>query len=139
MREWCTQAVMGEPVEHLLAMLPDGTVWHSVGDAESVSLGDLDYNGAIVVHNHPEGPDGFESFGSDDFKVLQAFPHMAELWAMTDKYAHYVKPNESIVNASYNEAWIAALDRSERAEDNQHYAMVWLEEHGYVDYWRENL
>ena len=127
-------------VEHVYILDANGRVWHAIGDGENVSYGGVELQGARVLHNHPTIDGERVSFGADDFQMLQEYPEAAALFAVNDTFFYSAKANASIQGVGYNEAYRNAdLNLLVNGEEQQHLAMEWLDEHGYVDYRRQDI
>ena len=133
----CKDLVREERVEHAYAILGNGDVYHGVGNLNSVNVGGLDLQDAILVHNHVILYGESMSFGEDDFYVLKQNPGIGELWAVNSEYEYWLKPMRPL-DMSYNYAWRHGLDFSDD-DDAQHNVMGWLQHEGYIEYTREEI
>lgn len=128
------EEIRAESSEHAYAILRNGEVWHAVGDGVSVSLGELELDGAIVTHNHPLQYGESLSFGKDDYAVLQTNPEIDVLRAVNPLHnyeASVVKP----LDKTYNDAYREYLDFFSD-EEVQHQVMEGLKNDGYIRYSR---
>lgn len=128
------EEIRAESSEHAYAILRNGEVWHAVGDGVSVSLGELELDGAIVTHNHPLQYGESLSFGKDDYAVLQTNPGIDVLRAVNPLHnyeASVVKP----LDKTYNDAYREYLDFFSD-EEVQHQVMEGLKNDGYIRYSR---
>ncbi len=117
----------------------NGGLHKAEGTAAGVSLESMDLCGAVITHNHPADESGFsDSFGKDDFMVLQAHPEIKELRAVDAKYTYRLRLLKAL-DLSYQEADHGGMEialESGNYEEPQHNAMIWLEKEGYIEYER---
>lgn len=126
-------------IEYAFIIDPDGKVYYSEGDSDSVKLDGVDLRGAMITHNHPES-NGIVSFGEEDFDLLQNNQHIHRLIAVNSRYTYSVTLISSLDHVSYHEFYRKAMEEADLADldfDLQHKVFEILDREGYVKYVRE--
>lgn len=101
-----------QPVENALVFLPNGDVWFSKGEKDSVLRGmPVSLKGATVIHNHPDSQTQYSFSGNDidyfcknQLKTLYGFDH---------KYIYVITSEDTFIDHLPNEELI---------EENCHHA-----------------
>lgn len=129
-----------EPVENAYVIQKDGDIYKFVGQDDSVNVFDVDFEGAIITHNHPSA-NGIVSFGHDDFQFLKEHQNLAELRVVNEEYTYYTKVLKKLDDVVYNDIYIAGFNHINGKDnvDVQHCAFLELKKRGYVEYVRRKV
>jgi len=125
-------------VENAIVIDKNGNVVHFISDTnDSVDLFDVEFNGATILHNHPE-VNGIVSFGEDDFDFLRENQNINSLRCCNTYYDYSVKICNDISSLSYSDLWHEAMETFFDYEDDdmQHIVFEILKKKGYVKYER---
>lgn len=128
-------------VENAIVIDKEGNVVHyESATHDSVELFDIDFDGATVIHNHPEA-NGSVSFGEDDFTFLRENQKVKSLRCYNSKYDYYVEVITDISKLSYNDLWVEAIKTFDQYNDDdmQHIVFDILKRKGYVNYERSSV
>lgn len=131
------EKIRDKPIEYAYIFQPDGSLYASKGNSNSVNVSGVDLKGAIVTHNHPESQ-GIVSFGKDDFLFLRDHQDISLFKVVNVKYTYSVKVVKKIDNVSWSELY-CSIDKpvsSASDIDIQHEAFEILRRKGYVKYER---
>lgn len=131
--------IRNKETEHAIVIDKKGRIYHFVGNEQRVGLGNVDLNGAVILHNHPES-NGILSFGKDDIDLLTDNPNVI-LYLVNRDYDYYVEYIKPIADTSYGMEYDRSLSRIDllNPEDIQHLTMEALREKGYVQYTRKRI
>lgn len=128
-----------EKAEHAITIEKNGTVSHFKGTSNGVNLEGVNFDDAIIVHNHPVS-EGIVSFGEDDFTFLRENQKINKFIAVNEQYTYSVKVLKDISDLIYNDLTRWALEYvSDENFELQHAAFQALAERGYVQYERKEV
>ena len=126
-------------VENAVLIDKSGNVFQFISESvDSVQLFDVDFDGATILHNHPE-ENGILSFGQDDFIFLREHQTIKSLKCCNIMYDYSVNVLKDISNLSYNALYLDAMKSFDYplGEDYQHIVFDMLRKKGYVNYERK--
>ncbi len=134
--------IKNSDVEFAYVIQQNGEVYSFKGNKETVNIYDIEYDNAIITHNHLKDKydDMYKSFGEDDLIFLKKHPEVKELQEINEEYSYSVKVLKELdIDKTYArnkglELMIQEVDYG----DEQHYMFKWLRNEGYVDYERIN-
>lgn len=126
--------IRSEPIEHAYILQADGSVRHSTGVVDAVSLEGAEMTGAVIIHNHPIADGEVLSFGRDDFELMKSHPDIAGFYAVNDEYDYYVRVSGGLDGVSYEDGYAGVVLGNN--DDMQHLMMEWFHEQGYIEYRR---
>lgn len=134
------EGIRKEKYENAYVIQKDGEIYKFIGEKDSVNVFDIDFDGAIITHNHPVS-NGIVSFGHDDFQFLKAHQDMKEFRVVNEEYTYYVRVLKSLDEVIYNDIYIAGFNhiRGKDDVDVQHCAFLELKKRGYVEYVRRKV
>lgn len=128
-----------QAVENAIVIDSNGNVVQFIGGKDSVDIFDVDLNGAIITHNHPES-EGIISFGEDDFMFLREHQNMQEFRCSNAQYNYRLKVLKSLDEVVYNDLYTEGFKYFGEADfEPQDAAMRVLQERGYVVYERNQV
>lgn len=132
--------IRDEKYENAYVIQKNGDMYKFVGGEDYVNIFDVDFDGAVVTHNHPAS-NGIVSFGHDDFQFLKSHQELSEFRVVNEEYTYYVRVLKNLDDVVYNDIYISGFDhiRSESNIDVQHCAFLELKKRGYVEYVRQKL
>ena len=125
--------------EELYIIDKQGNLYYNRGEQDMVSVGTIDLDGCIVLHNHPAS-NGIVSFGQDDFNLIRDNPG-ASYRLVNEEYDYAVEVIKQMDHMTYNQAWIGSLEMYEEmaGDDSQHIVMEYLQREGYIKYDRKRI
>ena len=126
-----------QTVENAIVIDKKGKVTQFIGTHESVSIFDVDLQGAYITHNHPVS-EGIVSFGQNDFMFLRDNQHI-NFRCVNKQYNYNVKVLKPIDDLSYNLYYNKAMANYLPGEDMQHLVFEELRKDGYVHYERKKV
>lgn len=129
-----------ERYENAYVIQKNGDIYKFIGEKDSVNVFDVDFDGAIITHNHPVS-NGIVSFGHDDFQFLKLHQNLKEFRVVNEEYTYYVRVLKNLDEVVYNDIYIAGFNHI-RGKDNvdvQHCAFLELKKRGYVEYVRRKV
>lgn len=128
-----------QPIENAVVIDSSGNVVQFIGGKDSVDIFDVDLNGAIITHNHPES-EGIVSFGEDDFLFLREHQNMQEFRCSNVQYNYRIKVLKNLDEVVYNDLYTEGFKYfGEKDFEPQDAAMRVLQERGYVIYERNQV
>lgn len=129
-------------VEFAYVIQKNGEVFRFIGNKETVNIYDVEYNKAIITHNHLKDKydDIYKSFGEDDFNFLKKHPEIKELREINEEYSYSVSVLKELdIDKTYaRNKGLELMIQEVGYGDDQHYMFKWLRNEGYVDYERIN-
>lgn len=135
--EYFGEQIRDSKIEKLYVIDKEGKVYYNEGTEEAVSIGNLNLNECVVLHNHPVS-NGIVSFGKDDFDLIQITT--SDGWYLVNEaynyYARKIKPMDEI---SYSDIYRKSLEMAPIGEDYQHYVFELLRQGGYIEYERKPI
>lgn len=126
-------------VENALVVDKNGNAIQFISNTDSsVSIFDVDLDGATVIHNHPL-TNGVQSFGEDDFMFLRDNQTMKSFRCCNEEYDYSVNVLKDMTEVVYNKIYIEAMGDYVIGDDLQHLAFEVLKQKGYVNYERKAI
>lgn len=126
--------IRNRETENTVAIDGEGNVYHAVGNVDGVEIEDIDLNGAVITHNHPEA-NGILSFGKEDFYFLREHQDIKELQCVNKEYTYQISILKDISEVVYNDIYKEGFKYGEDPDyEAQDAAMRVLQERGYVVY-----
>lgn len=134
----CEESIRSNDIESAYVFQDNGEIYKFSGDETGVNIYDIDFENAIITHNHPKS-NGIVSFGHDDFLFLKQHQDIAELRAVNEEYVYTVKLLKKIDEVVYNDIYIEGFKyiNNTNNKDVQHCAFLELMKRGYVEYARK--
>lgn len=126
--------IRNRTVENMIVIDKEGNVYQAVGEEDRVELENVNFEGAVITHNHPESQ-GIVSFGEDDFYFLREYQELREFHCVNKEYTYTISVlkdiSEVVYNDIYKEGFKYNLETDFEANDA---AMRILQERGYISY-----
>lgn len=133
--EYFSEQIRDSEIEKLYVIDKEGNVYYNEGVEDAVSVGTLDLNDCIVLHNHPKS-NGIISFGEDDFLLMRDY-QSASFRLVNEKYNYIAEVVNPLDEITYNQAWRWAVEdicSAGNVGELQHMIMWALSERGYIKY-----
>lgn len=132
------ESICSNKIENAYVFQNNGEIYKFSGDESGVNIYDIDFENAIITHNHPKS-NGIVSFGHDDFLFLKQHQDIAELRAVNEEYVYTVKLLKKIDDVLYNDIYIGGFKYINKSNnmDVQHCAFLELMKRGYIEYARK--
>ena len=130
--------IRDKETEHAIVIDKAGNVVHFDGGDKTVSVFDVDLDGAHILHNHPAS-NGILSFGEDDFSMIREHPD-AIYDLVNSEYDYHLEVLKDISGLTYSEISkidVSVFDLNEANDDFQHIVMQRLNDEGYIKYERK--
>ena len=138
-KKYFSDKIRNERIENSIVIQNNGQVIHFIGEKSGLSMWNINFIDATIIHNHPAA-EGIVSFGKDDFEFLKENQQIRELIAVNEKYNYSVKVLKDLSLLIYNDYYRRATKFIFDDDfEVQHGVFRLLDDEGMVKYERKTI